>query len=84
MTLDKLIDQYCKVANRLSEYKRSHGFEPGARVECRFGNQPMKTGEIAPFGEMWSTIDHMSVPVILDDSDRMQPWMISHLKVIKK
>jgi hypothetical protein len=80
-SLDCLASRYYKAANELREYRRSAGLNPGVRVMCLFADT-QKTGTIAPYGEDWSRVDSMSVPVLLD-SGGMQPWSMEHLTILK-
>lgn len=81
--LQELEETYYAAANALTRYKREHGFKPGARVVARFRDEPEKRGVIAPYGDAWSTVMHMSVPVLLDNG-RLQPWNMSDLTVQKQ
>lgn len=72
---------YCKAANALSDYRREHGFEPGAQVVAQYRDDPAKNGVIAPYGRAWATTDAMTVPVLLD-SGVLQPWNMSDLTLV--
>lgn len=79
--LAELERRFVEAANALGRFRDSHGFEPGVRVEARYQDEPVRSGVIAPFGEAWSTVDHTSVPVILENG-RTQPWPMSYLTII--
>lgn len=80
--LNELIERYHEVANALNAYRRTHGFEPGARVICRYKDEPEKKGVVAPYGDAWSrNLSHYSVPVRLEGG-RLQPWSIENLGIV--
>lgn len=80
--IEALENAYCKAANTLSDYGDKMGFKPGARVraQSRFRDKAI-FGTIPPYGERWSSIDSMSVPVLLD-AGYYQPWSMSNLTII--
>lgn len=79
--IKELEENYCKAANALTDYRSKHGFEPGTKVMARYREEPEKKGIIAPYGDAWSMVKHISVPVLLD-SGVLQPWSMSNLTVI--
>jgi len=80
--LEILEEAYCKAANDLSEYRHKNGFEPGTKVITRYQDKAEKHGIIAPHGDAWFGINHMSVPVLLDDG-KLQSWDMSNLTIVK-
>lgn len=79
--LDELEETYCIAANALNKYRDARGFNPGVRVEARYRDEPVVFGVIAPYGDDWSRVDEMHVPVIKDNG-RWQPWKMSDLTVV--
>lgn len=79
--LEGLTERYCEAAVALTEYRRSHGFNPGVRVVAKYRDDPDKNGTIAPFGPAWHGTHGMFVPVLLD-SGVLQPWDMRHLTII--
>lgn len=75
--LEKLDAAYIEAANAITNYREDAGFLPGAKVET----DTKKRGTIAEYGNAWISVDHRSVPVILDTGKR-QPWSIKSLKLI--
>jgi hypothetical protein len=78
----ELEEAYAKASNALTDYRRRHGLEPGAKVQAQYRDNPPKTGTIAPYGSYWRSVGHHSVPVLYDDGG-WQPWSLSNLTVLE-
>lgn len=80
--LKALISTYCKASNALTDYRRANGFEPGAKVLCRFMKNPPVNGEIAPYGDAWNRCMSAFNVVVLREDGVFQPWSMDDLTII--
>lgn len=78
--LEELNEAYCKASNELWEYRRKHGFNPGARVLVK--DKDYFEGVIPSFGTAWSFTNRMCVPVEIQDG-KIQNWMMTDLQIIE-
>ena len=80
--LEILEGKFCEASNALRDEQRRLGFWPGAKVIAQYGDNEPKNGVIAEYGGAWTTVDALSVPVIMEEGF-IQPWTVSNLTLSK-